>query len=431
MLRNYKILFLIFMLSISGVTACTKKVPDPITSPFTTPFITPTTAPLLQQPIASDSYPDGIYRGFYLDDGIEQISIQFELKENQFQSMLFRSLQYKDGDYLSNTATPIQQQVAKQYKEATSYLIGKTIREIPDLLYPADIISDQDAVSGATLRTNKLSSSIYDGLRRGVYTRSDTTKLQTIPSYPDGIYRGFYYDDRMQQIAIQFTIKENRFEAVSFRDLAYKDGDYLSETATDVQLQVAAQYEVAFDYLVGKPLSAVNDLYDTKTIVPDMDAVTGATLRVTKLISAIHDGLNRGVYKTIPSTVLPTIPTVADGTYRGFFTDDNLQQISVDVTIKDGTFQSILLRTLQYKDGNYLESDDDERKQQVRSQYEQAIHHLIGTDISTLSDLYSPNKIVTDFDAVSAATLRSTKLVSAILDAFNRGIYKESYEEVR
>ena len=32
----------------------------------------------------SPAYPDGIYRGFYYEGGIEQISIQFELKDGLF-----------------------------------------------------------------------------------------------------------------------------------------------------------------------------------------------------------------------------------------------------------------------------------------------------------------------------------------------------------
>ena len=32
-------------------------------------------------PAAAQEYADGIYRGFYYDGGIEQIAIQFELKD--------------------------------------------------------------------------------------------------------------------------------------------------------------------------------------------------------------------------------------------------------------------------------------------------------------------------------------------------------------
>ena len=32
-------------------------------------------------PALAQDYPDGIYRGFYYDGGIEQIAIQFELKD--------------------------------------------------------------------------------------------------------------------------------------------------------------------------------------------------------------------------------------------------------------------------------------------------------------------------------------------------------------
>ena len=47
---------------------------------------------LVSAAVAEESYPDGIYRGFYYDGGIEQIAIQFELKDGLFESIVYRGI---------------------------------------------------------------------------------------------------------------------------------------------------------------------------------------------------------------------------------------------------------------------------------------------------------------------------------------------------
>ena len=59
-------------------------------------------------PAAAQEYADGIYRGFYYDGGIEQIAIQFELKDGKFDSLVYRGVKYKDGDYMSEDASDAQ-----------------------------------------------------------------------------------------------------------------------------------------------------------------------------------------------------------------------------------------------------------------------------------------------------------------------------------
>ena len=61
------------------------------------------------------SYADGIYRGFYYDGGIEQIAIQFELQDGVFQSVVYRGVKYKDGDYMSDDASDAQKAALRQY----------------------------------------------------------------------------------------------------------------------------------------------------------------------------------------------------------------------------------------------------------------------------------------------------------------------------
>jgi len=60
---------------------------------------------------------------------------------------------------------------------------------------------------------------------------------------------------------------------------------------------VAGQFEQLLQYLQGREVSAVNDLYQPGEMVDDVDAATGATIRAPKVISAIWDALNRHAYR--------------------------------------------------------------------------------------------------------------------------------------
>ena len=53
--------------------------------------------------------------------------------------------------------------------------------------------------------------------------------------YPDGIYRGTYYDYSTEQLAVEFEMKNQRFESIRFIGMRYRDGDYLSRNATQAQ----------------------------------------------------------------------------------------------------------------------------------------------------------------------------------------------------
>lgn len=109
------------------------------------------------------TYADGIYRGFYYDGGIEQIAIQFELRGGVFQSVVYRGVKYKDGDYMSDDASDAQKAALRQYRELAAYLVGKGVDAIDDLYAPYGIVEDIDAVTTATMQSSKLISALWDG----------------------------------------------------------------------------------------------------------------------------------------------------------------------------------------------------------------------------------------------------------------------------
>lgn len=245
--------------------------------------------------LAEDTYPDGIYRGFYYDGGIEQLSIQFEMKDGQFRSIVFRGVRYKDGDYMDRDASDAQKATLEQYNQLADHLIGRGVEAIDDLYTPYDFVEDVDSVTSATIQSSKLVSAIWDGLNRHPYKLVDTTKLPAAPSYDNGLYRGGYAEKDGGQIEVHFTLKDNVIVSAEYALLQYEGLDYLSGSAETAP--VREQFEQLLRYLVGKDVSAVNDLYLPGNVVEDVDTYSGATLRSPKLISAIWDGLGRHAYR--------------------------------------------------------------------------------------------------------------------------------------
>ena len=250
-------------------------------------------------PAFAENYPDGIYRGFYYDGGIEQIAIQFELKNEVFTSLIYRGVKYKDGDYMSEDASDAQKAILHQYRQLSDYLIGKNVSAIDDLYSPYDIVEDLDAVTTATMKSGKLISALWDGLNRHPYKIVDTTKLPEAEPYQDGVYRGSYMEDGGEQVALEFTLSNNRFTEIHYTTLQYKNEDYLLSDTETAQGKIGAQFGQLLDYLVGKDVSSVNQLYLPGQIASDTDVSTGATLRAPKVISAIWDALGRHTYTII------------------------------------------------------------------------------------------------------------------------------------
>lgn len=113
-----------------------------------------------------DTVPDGIYRGSFTDP--KQVEVEFEIKDNAFVSFKFRSLTFRDMNYKENEDAAVQG-IAKQFTECTDHLAGKDVSAVMELYTPANVASDVDGFTAATLRSSKLISAIFDGLNRGVY----------------------------------------------------------------------------------------------------------------------------------------------------------------------------------------------------------------------------------------------------------------------
>ena len=117
-------------------------------------------------------------------------------------------------------------------------------------------------------------------------------------SYEDGRYRGVYIDRDEVQVVVQFDIEDNVVTSASFRWLAYGGTDYRASEDETI-IAVRGQHEDALQHLVGKDIrEALVDLYTPGELdIEDVsDVFTGATIRANKIVSAVRDALNRGVY---------------------------------------------------------------------------------------------------------------------------------------
>ncbi len=113
-----------------------------------------------------------------------------------------------------------------------------------------------------------------------------------------------------------------------------------------------------------------------------------------------------------------------DGTYRGIFADGDSIQVNVEFTLEDGKITKASYRHLRRDDDYFLGAGDEPYKSVVR-QYMEALDYLVGKDLEKhLPGLYSPEEIVaTEVDGYTSATIRSSKIISAVRDGLNRGVY--------
>jgi uncharacterized protein with FMN-binding domain len=281
-------------------------------------------------------------------------------------------------------------------------------------------------------------------------TKPSTTPVSTQPQkqepvnvnvtrYEDGTYRGGFVDGGKQQVGVEFKLKNNVVTDISFRTLLYGNTDYRAEKTDPKILAYTEQYNELISYLKGKDIrSALEDIYKPAAIASDktigVDSLTGATLRSGKVVSAIKDGLNRGVYSYAADAVPGAGSTTTqheDGTYRGVFIDGGKQQVGVEFKLKNNVVTDISYRTLFYGNTDYRAEKTDAKIMAYTEQYVELISYLKDKDIRTsLVNLYKPATIAVDktvgLDTLTGATLRSGKVISSIRDGLNRGAYSYS-----
>lgn len=367
-----------------------------------------------------DRQADGIYRGSFYDSGIEQVGIQFKVIDNHFIDFEFTSLSYKNGDYLSFNATQSQKAILFQFEQLIVYLKGKPLEALNDLYNPENIVNDNDAVTGATIRSNKLISAIHDGFNRKPFEILLTTKFKKDISYVDGLYRGFFYMNGQEQIAIEFELNDNQFVSFEYRALRYLENDYLGEELTLSNYRAYLNYISIHDFLINKDVNQLYNLYYPETILTDFDVQTSATFKSNGLISAIGDALNRNPYILTSTTRFENDNQFVDGTYRGVYYDNGIEQVNVHFILKDNQFQSITLKGLSYDGVDYLSSNLSGEQERITVDYGLLANYLIQKDINSINELYD----VSEIDALTSSTIKTNKLISALWNGLNRNVYK-------
>ncbi|MGE4271493.1 MAG: FMN-binding protein [Desulfitobacterium sp.] len=360
---------------------------------------------------ASPKYVDGLYRGSYSDE----IVVRFKLADNNITEISFQTLKHGGTNYRDLKEGDEKYPILVQNNQALEYLTGKPLSALVDLDKPGDFIDDIDGHTGATIRTSKIQSAVKDALNRGVYTPDNVADVNTdSKDYPNGSYRGNFEG----QVLIGFDLENNTLKNVKYRGLKHGGTNYLELKEGDPKYPVVEQQNQLIAHLEGKPVSTLKDLYTPGNFVKDIDTYSGSTIRSSKLISAVNDGLNRGPYKPAEGFV-GTVSEYDDGRYRGVFEDQVLIQFDLEKNVMKG----VNFRLLSHNGNNYLKMKEGDPLYAVYQQNLQALEYLEGKPLSAIYDLYKPGDFVKDIDTHSGATIRGSKILSAIKDALNRGVY--------
>lgn len=232
--------------------------------------------------------------------------------------------------------------------------------------------------------------------------------------YPDGVYRGAYYDYSTEQLAVEFEMKDQKFEAIRFIGMRYRDGDYLRDDATQAQQAIVVQYQAATDYLLQKGIASLTDLYKKPEIIPDVDAVTGATLKSSAVVSAICDGLSRMPYEWQDAGTFVFETPVCNGSYRGFFYEKGIERVAVSFELKDEVFVGLQLCSLKDEHG--------EEYREISKAFRTArrcLEYLENKPLSALSELDTVVEQMAYGDKQLAARLRC-----AIFGGLSRAPYQ-------
>lgn len=106
----------------------------------------------------------------------------------------------------------------------------------------------------------------------------------------DGVYRGGYIFP--EEVTVQFTINNNIISNLEYLRLGLEGKDYLNDETFE---EIRAKYEAVLQYLDGKDIRvSLSDLHSQEK----MSGIADNSIEVGKIISAIHDAFNRGIYYT-------------------------------------------------------------------------------------------------------------------------------------
>ncbi len=251
----------------------------------------------------------------------------------------------------------------------------------------------------------------------GEQTPKATEETSARPEYVNGLYRGSYGDE----VVIRFSLKDDIITDIRYQTLTHRGTNYRELQEGHPLYPVLQQQNQILEYLKQKPISAIDDLYNPGNFVDDIDGFSGATIRGSKVISAMRDALNRGVYTPDDVNDVAVNDTeYENGSYRGYFEG----QVTIWFDLVDNTFSNFRYRVLSHAGNDYLKMQEGDPLYPVVLQHDQLIAHLEGKLVSAINDLYTPANFVDDMDSFSGATIRSSKIISAINDALNRGPYK-------
>ncbi len=165
------------------------------------------------------------------------------------------------------------------------YLVGRLVDEDGETVEPQAVEATSEIANDIDTAEARLSPAEDERLHRA---------MLGMPL--DGHYRGLFIDRGGIQVNIAFDLEDGHFTRLEYRYLAYRDVDYLRLDEGDELYPVLVQHEQIAERLEGEPVTRIFRLYEPERVVDDIDGYSGATLRGAKVISAIRDGLNRGVY---------------------------------------------------------------------------------------------------------------------------------------
>ena len=113
--------------------------------------------------------------------------------------------------------------------------------------------------------------------------------------YPDGMYRGVYVSGQETQVEVQYELKDDVITSVKYRTLFYKGHDWLKE---DEYIAKNSGYLKLLERITNKK---IQDVLPTMYNSDEIEA-GGATVRESKVRSALQYGLNVGPLKLAKKT---------------------------------------------------------------------------------------------------------------------------------